>query len=780
MASVKLRSELDMVLSQLNGMAEPDQSRLVFLSGRVDAMREAAGKIRDSGDFDPMWMLQVDGDLDAAARLLAGLGFRKPAMASVPAHGSPGQFVGTLGRGVPDCGVVADDKKKARSRRNLEQFVGGSVMGVLAAGLIFVAMILFGAQVLPLLPEGGRLLVLALASSCVCVLGYVKANRDWTDKVWITVLAVGVGGLFVTAMLIVTWYDFLSARIAVYAAVLLWAGLCRALAGKSNVLFAAISQVGVTVSASVAYTSAFLVGDTVLLRLLPAFLAAAGIILLYRNAGPDRILIHMMGTLTTVWIASRAYQESMRDVWFAFGDEPLPVPGDAGVPVDAWILLSLVFFMGVAWMGLFRGDGGKKTVSFQVLLLGLIPCMGKLADDPLFAGVLLAAWCFAYVAAQPGSLDFFSLLASVMVVACFTDYPLAVMAFILLSFNLGGIRRRLFLQGGMAGLAAFVAIGSLLDAGDVFVAYGCMLLSGCMGFWAAYDRESVEAAMPTAQAAAILSAGYASLCFANRIMLAGDPLRETLALSGVSVAMLALVVLAGALLYRDGNDRVLKTGACTCASQHMFTTVLCVMGMNLAAGLACLEEDMGAAGLIGRLCRASVVSLCGVLVARVFLGKGHFMPRLIGGVAGFFAVPYLWAFPDDPWWHAFTVLIVMGAHGTNLKFLTARRFGPYYVTIKSAMLSWLAIGSYNGPEWLSTAAFFVLSVVLLVIGARSGGKALRLSGITLACFASCKLLILDLAYGSSLARTAGVLAAGLLCLGISMCYHRFGGRRSGS
>lgn len=769
-----LRRELDMVLSQLRGMAEPDASRLAFLFGRVAVLRDAARAVRDSGEADPGWMLRVDGDLDEAARL-----------ASIPcaqAYSSPPPnnrkaYVGTMGR--PSRPVVPAESRRTRPRpprAGLEQFVGGSVMGVLAAGLIFVAMILFGMELFPLLDEWARLALLSLASCGAGILGYMKCRKDWSDKAWLTVLAIGAGGLFVTAMLAAAWYPALGARIAVYVAVLIWAAGCRVLSRRAGVLFAAIGETGVAIAASAAYVQAFGAGDGTLLWLVPAFLAAAGIILLFRDAGPSRIMIHMGGTSAVLLAAGWAYTSSRWDTWFAYGYEPAAVTALPEFFPQMALLFLLAVMVGIAWILLFRSEEGRARTAFQVLLLLAALSTAWLLDDGFLAGIFCAVWCLAYTAAQFPGRAFAGPVLAALAIALLMEDPAAAVAFLLAAFYVAGLRGHRFLQGTLVGLWVLLAARYLLDVGNPVIAGGGMLLALSMAFWSAYDREAGYGFRSAARAMCVLSTGYATMSFSHAVVQAEVPLAETASLAACLCVGAAVVAVLLALLYRNGSDRILETGACPYATRMVTPMGLPVIAADLAMGIWAVCGG-GSVGMMGRLDRAAFLGLAGILLARILLDDSRLTGRISSACVSFCGMAYLWSFRDDPLWHSAAVLLVLGAHGTNLRLLADLRFGPYYVAAKSALVFWAIIASYGGPGWLSTASFFLLAAAMLAVGAWTRRKGLRLAGILLTCFAICKLLLLDLEYGSGFARTAGVLAAGLLCLGVSICYHRFGGSR---
>ena len=250
---------------------------------------------------------------------------------------------------------------------------------------------------------------------------------------------------------------------------------------------------------------------------------------------------------------------------------------------------------------------------------------------------------------------------------------------------MGGHR---FLQGTLVGLWVLLAARYLLDVGNPVIAGGGMLLALSMAFWSAYDREAGYGFRSAARAMCILSTGYATMSFSHAVVQAEVPLAETASLAACLCVGAAVVAVLLALLYRNGSDRILETGACPYATRMVTPMGLPVIAADLAMGIWAVCGG-GSVGMMGRLDRAAFLGLAGILLARILLA-------------------------------------------------------PYYGAAKSALVFWAIIASYGGPGWLSTASFFLLAAAMLAVGAWTRRKGLRLAGILLTCFAICKLLLLDL------------------------------------
>ena len=421
-------------------------------------------------------------------------------------------------------------------------------------------------------------------------------------------------------------------------------------------------------------------------------------------------------------------------------------------------------------------------MAFQGLLLLMgYACAGLVQADGPMVAVAMGAWCLLYAAIQPGALDAFPVIAAFAAVSAAIDAPVVAMVFLAFLLNIAAIRGQYLLQGACVGYAGYVLFVTLIDMGSVPVAAMALLFALNVFFWdCRRGIGRVDGLRAAGYAACVAATGYAALAMGHALSESSSRMALSLELSaGTAVGLIALVALCSTF-YSERRARALLEAR----AFDDFVPRIVQMGLAVVAAVAVCGFLLGDGGMVGTQARVSFVATCAAfLVAASFARRSEPVLRAVSVAACVAGLVFLigFSYDGDPAWHFAAVVLVLAAHSNNLRWLAESRVGPYWIATKSMGLLWCVVQSYDGPSWLSTASFFVLAGAMLYAGYKMGRRGVRLAGMLVICFGICKLLLLDLDYGSDLARTASFFFAGVLCLGVSMAYHRLGvGRQDGS
>lgn len=138
-------------------------------------------------------------------------------------------------------------KKKHMHRKDLENAVGKSLMGIFASVLIFISLILFATLLLPYFNETAKMITTYLVSFAFTGFGLWKLQKDRENKFYIAVTGCGIGAVYIS-LLLSNFYFKMMGDIALYVWIALWAAAVCLLAKLKNTLFQIIGQLGITVA----------------------------------------------------------------------------------------------------------------------------------------------------------------------------------------------------------------------------------------------------------------------------------------------------------------------------------------------------------------------------------------------------------------------------------------------------------------------------------------------------------------------------------------------------
>lgn len=134
-----------------------------------------------------------------------------------------------------------------KEKRDFEKTIGKSFMGIMASVLIFISLILFATVIVPFFGEVVKMVTTYVISFAFVIVGLIKLRKDNTNKFYISILACGVGAVYISLLLSNIYFKKIE-EIPLYILICLWGiGVCF-LGKLQNKIFLVIGEIGITIS----------------------------------------------------------------------------------------------------------------------------------------------------------------------------------------------------------------------------------------------------------------------------------------------------------------------------------------------------------------------------------------------------------------------------------------------------------------------------------------------------------------------------------------------------
>ena len=139
-------------------------------------------------------------------------------------------------------------------KRNLEQILGRSAIGVVASVLVFAGLALFGANIIPQLPDTLKVALMFAVSGGLTITGSLLAVFK-RNNFTLALMGCGMGSLFISVLAMHVHFGFIG-EVPAYGLILAWMVACLALMRKTDsLLIAIVLQLGLACSVSLGYGS---------------------------------------------------------------------------------------------------------------------------------------------------------------------------------------------------------------------------------------------------------------------------------------------------------------------------------------------------------------------------------------------------------------------------------------------------------------------------------------------------------------------------------------------
>lgn len=146
-----------------------------------------------------------------------------------------------------DNDVLPQWVKEPKENNDFEKTIGKSFMGIMASVLIFISLILFATVIVPYFGEIAKMVTTYVISFTFVIVGFIKLQKDKTNKFYISLSACGVGAVYISLLLSNIYFKKLEA-IPLYILISIW-GISVCFLGKlQNKIFQIIGEIGITIS----------------------------------------------------------------------------------------------------------------------------------------------------------------------------------------------------------------------------------------------------------------------------------------------------------------------------------------------------------------------------------------------------------------------------------------------------------------------------------------------------------------------------------------------------
>lgn len=132
-------------------------------------------------------------------------------------------------------------------KKNMENAIGTSLMGILASGLIFISIILFATLGLPYLSDFFKMIVCYAVSIATIVVSMYKLNRHPESKFYLSLSGCGVGALYISVLLTNIYFEYIN-DITLFVCITIWVFFMCCLSKIKSKIFAIIGHVGIVIA----------------------------------------------------------------------------------------------------------------------------------------------------------------------------------------------------------------------------------------------------------------------------------------------------------------------------------------------------------------------------------------------------------------------------------------------------------------------------------------------------------------------------------------------------
>lgn len=606
-------------------------------------------------------------------------------------------------------------------KRDMEKKIGG-MMGIVASVMIFISIILFVTMVYSSMNEIMKILCMFLFSGAILAAGVFMMNRN-LNVFTMSLTGCGMGAVYLSLFITHIYFGRIN-QVVLYLLLAAWAVAVYYFFGKKYLAFKYTGQAGITISVIFGF-------------------------FLIMSASMDA--------------------ENIGRIWFLAG-----------------------YFMAASWFYLFAdraGDGRGTAVCVlfdEVSMLAFYILMfwmkaGEIGNMPLYAvfmiaNMLLFLWRYVATGGNKDNtlrgvwyvmlLIYTSVILYVTVRTCIMPYGSVASAFVAIPV-----------------MAALLVIEILRKKKDMLhVASVCVIYVLLLLFTGTILADEWIAVVFAAYAALVVWAGYH---FEDR---------TAVVLSYVSIVLAAVLLDTGLLLALGAVVCVCAAvlgGVFLCRENKMYSSKLKI-GFYAAVQVSCgllvsaLLFDIGADRQLSFawryvFCAGLSIVACQRFFCHSFVDRDESEAdvsnavSIINGILMMVGSSLL--MENDNGVMKFVLLVVTAAVYMINVLPFFERFGDnkvvgFYNGLKMSLYVFIVLKSYELSGPIISIGWLVLAIILIVVGFGLEFKNLRVYGLGLTMFSLCKLLIVDIDYGSAELRAFSFLISGVLCFAINLIYHK--------
>ncbi len=136
--------------------------------------------------------------------------------------------------------------QKIVQKKDLENVIGQSWMGIFASILIFISLILFATLLVPFLTDPIKMAAMYMVSVGFTVFGLIKLKQQ-NNKTYLAISSCGIGAIYISLLLSHLYFKAIG-YLPLYVFILIWAAFVCYLSKLRDKVFQIIGQVGISIA----------------------------------------------------------------------------------------------------------------------------------------------------------------------------------------------------------------------------------------------------------------------------------------------------------------------------------------------------------------------------------------------------------------------------------------------------------------------------------------------------------------------------------------------------
>lgn len=633
---------------------------------------------------------------------------RVPALAkAAPVESAPVESAPVTDLGVePQIQHVVEQPKQVKEKTSMESKIGKNLMGIVAAVLIFAALIVFGGMIFLVIPDGVKVVIMYAISFAFAIVGIKKMDKESKYYTFFSsIAATGVSAVYITSL--IAYFKFEIFPMPVMAAIIIiWLLATGILSKKKSKMFMYVCNVGLVIS---------------------TFLAAFDWKAYYMAA-----IIYVLG-LAFIYLLNRS--ESYNKDCHVFMQLPIVTLVLIVANTDNYIYIMVMFAIvtAVTFLREKLYEINKKNLATYIISSFLW---------------IIYAMIFAKACEHQFNMGEYAFFIFVALFSAYTFMYHKVHGELskTLSYVLYYLWAALFMLTNVGVFEEYVSFGIVAAA---FIVVGCL-------------TKKIHWTIP----------GYWYLLLFLFI-------RPTALYTRVVPSLIVLAACAALYIVNVKNYHI----AFKYVNTTIFITALFVF--CIAASFGIIPSFILFAGL-------SVFMNTNLYAKNYATGETEKVAVIVGYVMNFLMMSfalYLLERHKEPFEildrqflgegfnFVIILLVALVLFSINTKRLFTnglipRELSAIYIGIKFTTFLITVLTRFEALSFVVSLSLLLFAVGCIVLGFKFKFKSLRIYGLVLTLITVIKILIADIEYDNFLLRPLGMLAAGLLCFGISFIYSR--------
>lgn len=599
------------------------------------------------------------------------------------------------------------------AKKDLEQTVGKSLMGIFASVLIFISLILFATLLLPYFNDTAKMITTYIVSFAFLGVGLFKMKKDRENKFFMALTGCGIGALYISLLLSNLYFKVLG-DIPLYVLICIWGVAVCLFAKHQNWIFRIIGEIGITISVLLGCVLCMNTEDPVkMLAVIIFYVISSGVF----------YIVHF----EKEFIANLVHHISNVINVYALAASTLFIVGDGMNHFGSWVVLALVLVsIGSTLWHTLEKEGvcfGVFGAIYAFVLYGVLESM--LVTDRVFA-------IATYV-----------VMIALMVLYTLKDAKqeegkYIVQTFLLIFAMIAIAQDNDLYHYGMVPMLILPAMCSGFIVKNPVFRYG----SPVMLFVYTFEQNAYTQIPHFLLEGAAIAVGF------GLILMKKERYSKNFKYALHVLALLFLFTCTGDVL-REVLPKAWRTSDVVGVCSYVVFTLF---------NIAMMKSIFGKNPVTGEKENPAVYNLANMLAMVV----GTFMIGLQ---------------TDEDlhiFWHMLLILTVLGAFFINAKKLLDKRDNlllGIYVGIKFTILLIAILSSFQAVNYVTSIACLLLAIGGIVLGFVGEYKSLRIFGLLLSMVSIFKLIMVDISYDNTLGHAVSFFVSGILCFVISLIYN---------